>query len=294
MAGEIVKAKLDVVFKMMFTDKNNEKLLRSFIADVLEIPYESITKMVIENSEITPEELDRKFTRFDLKLTTDAGLINVEVQVTNRGDFPERGLYYWAQRYSGQLKKGDTYGDIKPTISIYIVNFKMFDTDSYCSTYTMADLEHHNILTDKCAMHFFELPKLDGECDPKNKKKLWMQLINSESEEELAMLNNTMVPEIQNGVSIIHRLSADKDVRAIAVRREEALREELSALDYALRQGRKMGIEQGIEEGIAKGREEGIAKGREEGRAEAINALLAKLRAMGVDEKTIQEAARLN
>lgn len=37
----------------------------------------------------------------------------------------------------------------------------MFEADSYYSKYTMADLEHMNILTDKCAIYYFELPKID-------------------------------------------------------------------------------------------------------------------------------------
>ncbi|MGM9937846.1 MAG: Rpn family recombination-promoting nuclease/putative transposase, partial [Candidatus Ornithomonoglobus sp.] len=93
----------------------------------------------IFDSEVAPDEIDQKFTRLDLNMTTNKGLINVEIQISNNGDFPERGLYYWAQRYGRQLKKGDSYSDIRPTISIYIVDFKMFDTDSFYSFYTMAD-----------------------------------------------------------------------------------------------------------------------------------------------------------
>ena len=63
----------------------------------------------MENTEITPDEIDGKFTRFDLKLTVDNKLINVEVQVNNYGAFAERSLYYWAQRYGTQLKKGQGY-----------------------------------------------------------------------------------------------------------------------------------------------------------------------------------------
>ncbi|MGN0181298.1 MAG: Rpn family recombination-promoting nuclease/putative transposase [Candidatus Ornithomonoglobus sp.] len=200
-----------------------------------------------------------KFTRLDLNLTTNKGLINVEIQISNNGDFPERGLYYWAQRYGRQLKKGDSYSDIQPTISIYIVDFKMFDTDSFYSFYTMADIEHNKILTDKCAMYFFELPKLDKNYDAKNRRKLWMQLINAESEAELDMLDKTQVPEIQDGVRIIYDLSADTLVREQARRREERLLEERSALSYARRQGR--------------------------------DDLLAALREMGIDEATLQKAA---
>ena len=249
----IVKAKLDVIFKLIFADKNNSDLLKSFISDVLDIPYESIHGIVIENSEITPTEIDGKFTRLDLQLTTDKELINVEVQINNHESFAERCLYYWAQRYGTQLKKGEGYYDIKSTISINIVDFIMFDTDSYCSTYTMADLEHNKILTDKCAIHFFELPKLDKIVDASDRKKLWMQLINSESEEELDMLSQTQIPAIENGVDVIFRLSDEKDVRDMARRREERLREEISIISSARRQGKAEGRAEIIEKMRASG-----------------------------------------
>lgn len=54
---EIVKPKTDVVFKIMFTRKDNEKLLKSFISDILDIPFDSITNIVVENTEITPMKL---------------------------------------------------------------------------------------------------------------------------------------------------------------------------------------------------------------------------------------------
>ena len=63
---EIVKPKTDVVFKIMFTRKDNEKLLKHFISDILDIEYDSITDIIVENTEITPDEIDnsiRKSTR---------------------------------------------------------------------------------------------------------------------------------------------------------------------------------------------------------------------------------------
>ena len=276
MAMEIVKPKLDVVFKKIFGDSENINILKGFLADILDIPIDEITDVTFDDTEVPPDEIEEKFVRFDMSLTTNKGLINVEIQLSNNGDFPERGLYYWAKRYSGQLKKGEGYDKIQPTISIYIVDFKMFDTEDFYSYFTMADLKHQQILTNKCGMYFFELPKLDKNYDPGNKKKLWMQFINAENKEELEMLNQTAVPEIIDGVRVLYRLSEDDLLRAKALRTEKRIRDERTALDHA------------IKEGLAKGREEGLAEGREEGRAEEKAAIIAKLRKHGADEVMIQ------
>ena len=46
----IVKAKLDIIFKKLFSDKNNEDLLHDFLSSLLEIPYDDIKHIVVENS----------------------------------------------------------------------------------------------------------------------------------------------------------------------------------------------------------------------------------------------------
>ena len=42
MARNIVKAKLDIIFKKLFTDEGNQHLLQAYLSDTLGIPYDSI------------------------------------------------------------------------------------------------------------------------------------------------------------------------------------------------------------------------------------------------------------
>ena len=68
MGRNIVKAKLDIIFKRIFAVKENEDLLHDFLASLLEIPYDSIKEIVVQNSEVLPETLSGKFSRLDLKM----------------------------------------------------------------------------------------------------------------------------------------------------------------------------------------------------------------------------------
>ncbi len=61
MARDVVSAKLDIIFKKIFTD--NRDMLHEFVADMLEIPSESIKEIVITNPELVPETIDDKFSR---------------------------------------------------------------------------------------------------------------------------------------------------------------------------------------------------------------------------------------
>ena len=86
MSRSIVKIKLDIIFKAIFGKKENEDSLHSFLSSILEIPYDSIKRMIVQNSDILPETITGKFSRLDLKW-----------QVKNESDF-KTVLYFTGQR----------------------------------------------------------------------------------------------------------------------------------------------------------------------------------------------------
>ena len=105
MGRDVVSAKLDVIFKKLFTE--NEDLLHSFVASMLDIPTESIKTIKISNPELPPETVESKFSRLDLSLNVDDKLINVEIQVKMEPDYRDRTLFYWAKLYTSELKSGE-------------------------------------------------------------------------------------------------------------------------------------------------------------------------------------------
>ena len=284
MGRNIVKAKLDVIFKRLFADEDNLDLLHDFLSSLLEIPHDSITNIVVQNPEIMPESVSGKFSRMDLKLTVNDSLVNVEMQIKDEPDFRDRVLFYWAKLYSGDLKSGDEYGDLRQSISINIMNFNMFDCPEYHSVFKIEETTRHEILSDKCAIHFFELKKINRKkADKNNRMELWLQLVNAESEEELDMLQNTNVPEIKKAVRVIHRMSDDEKLRELAEMREKALHVEATALGHAKREGIDIGIGIGIKQGI----NQGIHQGIQQGKQETQDAFIEQMKLSGIPQETI-------
>lgn len=95
-----------------------------------------------------------------LKLSVDGRIVNIEMQVNKEEDFKERTLFYWSKLYSEELKAGDEYEKLKQTICINIINFELFKCEDYHSHFKVMESERHEVLTDKFAIHFFELKKL--------------------------------------------------------------------------------------------------------------------------------------
>ena len=277
----IVKLKLDIIFKRIFGDQNNTDVIAAFISEMLDIPRESIDNIIIDNVELTPEYLDEKFSRLDLKLDVDGRTVNIEMQVNYEPDFKERTLYYWSKIFSDELKTGERYGKLNETICINIINFNLFQNkEQYHSKFVPMEITRHEILSEKASIHFFELKKVNESRKHKPVED-WLDLINAETEGDLMTIENkTTIPEVKKTIVMLRQLSGDEKLRKEAYYREKRLHDEASALGNARDEGYAKGREKGLEEGIAKGREEGIAKGREEGiakgKSEIIEYLLSK------------------
>lgn len=256
--NRIIKLKLDVIFKAMFGREGSEDILADFLSRLLEIPRQSIKRIIMDNVELIPDNYADKFSRVDLKMQVDERLINIELQINNEEHFRERTLYYWSRIYGSELKSGEDYGRLKETICINIVNFNLFDCKEFHSHFKIIEKNRHEVLTDKFGIHFFELKKIGKSPNKDNPMELWLQLINAETEEELDMLENTNVQEINKAILVLRELNADENMRRLAEIREKALHDEASAINSAEERGMAKGIVKGIEEGRAAGIEEGI------------------------------------
>lgn len=267
MAENAVKAKLDIVFKQIFS--TNEDLLKALLSALLTIPEETITHLHINNTEMLPDTPDYKYAYLDLNVQVDDRLVNIELQVENDNDFIDRTLFYWSKLYTRDLKKGHEYDELKQTLSINILDYNLFDCKEFHSAYKLMEETRHDVLTDKCAIHFFELKKLGEDISAMDKMKLWLKYIKAETEEELDMLDNTGVPEIKKAVTIIRDLNNDTEMRQRALEREMLLHDKASALGKAKR--------------------DGIKEGKAEERAELIN----KMRKSGMTDEQIQKIMNL-
>ena len=161
------------------------------------------------------------------------------MQVNAEPDFKDRTLFYWSKMFSGGLKDGDMYDSLKKTICINIINFNLFkDRKDYHSCYVPMEVKHHDILSDKAAIHFFELRNVNKARQHKPVEDR-LDLINAETVGDLmAIQEETKIPEVKKTIVKLITLSGDEKVREEAYYREKQLHDEASALGYARSEGR--------------------------------------------------------
>jgi len=223
-------------------------LLKRLIATLLRIRYESIEQFVITNPEMMPEVVGDKFCRLDINMMVDGQRVDLELQISNEGDYPERSLYYWAREYSTALKEGDEYKDLPCTIIISIVAFKLFSCEEFHSEFQPLEVTRYTPLTDKQVLHYFELPKLPKAINAGDELRLWLKLVDAETEEELQQIEALGVPLMEQAIGAYRHISATEEFKEIERMRSRTRHNEASALGNARREGITQGITQGAEQ----------------------------------------------
>lgn len=111
----------DYLFKAFF--QKNEPALRGLLCALLSLHPEDISSVKITNPIQIGESINDKTVILDIKLLlNNQQLINLEMQVRNLLDWPERSLAYLCRMFD-HLHKGEDYNKVKPSLHISILDF---------------------------------------------------------------------------------------------------------------------------------------------------------------------------
>ncbi|MCR2013851.1 Rpn family recombination-promoting nuclease/putative transposase, partial [Bacillus cereus] len=225
---EILSPKIDLVFKRIFGNEKNPRILISFLNAVMD-PIDKITEVKIENSNI---EDDDEFSRLDIKAKTDKGeRINIEIEIKNEHDMIKRGLYHWSKMYGGKVKHERYDDELVKTVYINIFNFKFFRSEQAHTCYRMKEIKTNEEFTDMQELHFIELPKI-----PKEDREItdifsaWMEFIENPISNNLKKMEME-VEEIKEAKKELMRISADKKERALYEERKVLMLNKVSKLE---------------------------------------------------------------
>ncbi len=231
--------KMVAVIKMLFV--RYPELLKELVAELLGISLGSIEKFLIRNPEMPPENLGDKFCRLDINMTVNGQQVNLEVQVSNEGDYPERVMYYWARGFSSALLSGQGYSELPRTIVISIIDFVQFACGEYHSFFQPLEVTRHTLLSDKMGFHFFELPKLPDDISQENMLLLWLSLFKADTEEELEKIKGMEVPVMSQAINAYYTITDSSEFREKERLRAKARHDEAQALYHARREARREG-----------------------------------------------------
>ena len=276
----VVKKLNDYFIRYFFGLKGDEDLLLSFInAVMIDSNFATFVSVEIINPFNISEKANNKESIVDLKaITEDGTIVIIEIQTYSTKNFFERTLYYWSKNYSSVLKKGEDYPELKPVISINLIDDILFDkTDKRMHTcYLLKEKNSNKILTDHIQLHYVEIPKFDKDADIKTELKNWILFLKSNKEEDMSQLlkEDTI---FEKAMKKYNYFTDNKDLLNEYDKREAYLFYQASLM----RGSRKDGFEEGIKKGI-KENSYTIAKSMKKDGAD-IN-LISKYTGLSIDE----------
>ena len=212
----------DILFHLLMQE--NEKLLRAFICSLLHLrPAEILSVEVLNPIKFGQSLKDKKY-ELDLLVCLNNGIfLNLEMQVINRYDWPERTLCYTG-RALNHLKSGDTYLDLKPVISIGILDYTLFpESPEFYATYELINIKNSNIFTDKLTIHVLDLTQIElaTEEDKAYHLDYWASLFKATTWEDLHMLAAKSNIFKEASKTIFNFCHDDRVIKTISAREDE-------------------------------------------------------------------------
>ncbi len=229
---------------------------------------DEIVDIKLENPIHPGDNINDKSIVLDLLITLNGDRkLNIEMQILNRKDWPERSLTYLSKSFD-KLEAGDDYVNVMQTIHIGILDFTLFpDYPEFYAHYAMKNINNDNIYSDKMLINVLDLTRMDLATDEDKECGLlhWAKLFKAQTWEDIHMLVSNY-KDIENIVDVMIEAMADKEVRMQCEARQRYERDQRSLYNLAIREGH----EEGFKTGHAKGHAQGLAQGHTEGHAQGI------------------------
>ncbi|MDR0580717.1 MAG: Rpn family recombination-promoting nuclease/putative transposase [Holosporaceae bacterium] len=271
MAIGLLDPKQDFVFKNIFGKEDGKPALISLLNSLFKgNPH--IADLRLENTDIAKILEEDKASRLDIKATTDDKLIlDIEIQVKNTGEIPQRAFHYLANMMPHIVKTNESYKGPR-VIGIWILGENVTNRQNAISeaymTFQPSDPDPYQIMTDSARIFFIELPKFNPKnADSRDLLNGWLSFLQDPVFLDREFLN---VPEINDAMETLKYISADPETRAIADLRQKTINDHNSEITVA--------------------REEGKAEGKAEGKKETAVSMLAK----GLSMEIISECTGLS
>ena len=259
----------DFAFKKTFGSPENKLALVSLLNAILNLPV-PIVDLTLENPFTLQDFHDDKLSILDIRAVDERGAIyDIEMQMSVVSGLVKRLVYYGCELVAGQLRAGDDYADLKPVVSICLLEDRLWhEFPKVHHAFRLVDRESGRWLEDTLEIHTLELgwytlSESDLEtASPLDRWLFWLLHAQEYDAEALARLFPQ--PEFRKATDTIARIAALTQDKTMYDTREKALRDH----QWMMNATRKEGLEQGREEGRQVGRLQGLEEGRQEGRQE--------------------------
>ena len=245
---------IDIAFKKIFGVKENEDLLLSLINSIVE-PADQVSELTLLNPYNYQDFRNDKGSILDIKAVSKTGeRYNIEVQISDEGNYDKRALYYWGKLYTEQLKSKGEYGMLSKAIGIHILHFNAIpETKDYHNIFHITEKREGFKFFKDLELHTIELKKFSNNMNESLEELLkkvktsldrWSAFL---THHDLLKANDLPMslsnPELAKALHVLEVMSFKPDERELYEEHLKWLRMEASVLKKQREEGREEGIE---------------------------------------------------
>ena len=203
----------DYMFRVILQKHKN--VLRSIVCACLKLDAGDVQDIVVQNPIELGEAIDDKTFILDIHvLLNNNTIINLEMQVLDLKDWPERSLSYLARSYDN-VAKGDEYINVKPVYHIGFLNYTIFpEYPEFFAKYRMMNIKNHNVYTTKFNLYVVDLTKIElaTQEDVDTGLVYWTQVFKAKTWEELRQMAERN-QELQEATEALYVYNQDEIVK---------------------------------------------------------------------------------
>lgn len=211
----------DYMFRSVM--QSNENVLKGLLCSLLRLDPNNVqTVQILNPIELGKKISDKEFI-LDIKvLMNDNTAINLEMQINNQYNWPERSLVYLSRLFDG-LNAGESYRAVKPAFQIGILNFTPFPGHpEFFFTYKMMNIKNYYKYSDKFTIHVLDLTQIhlaDRE-DKNHDLDKWAKLFRALTWEDFKMISEGN-KSMQEAGETLFTLNEDDRIRDLCEARED-------------------------------------------------------------------------
>ena len=206
--------------------QKNKKVLKGLICSLLHLRPEEILKVEITNPINLAGNLTGKEFILDINvMLNDNTQINLEMQVANEYNWPERSLSYLCRSFD-QLYRGQKYEEVLPVIHIGFLDFTLHPHEpEFYATYQMLNVKNHLVYSDKFILSVVNLNQIElaTKEDKEYQIDYWARIFKAKTWEEIKMFAKDN-EYLQEAAESLYVANADEIVRQQCRAREDAER----------------------------------------------------------------------
>jgi predicted transposase/invertase (TIGR01784 family) len=244
-----VDPKNDVAFRKIFGDEKKKEILISFLNNILEFAgtTKEIIDITITNPYQVPKLKELKETILDIKAVDKRNIhYIIEMQVFHTTAFEKKVLYYVSKSYYQQLNRAEDYPKLNQVIFLGFLNFSLFKQNpDYATRHLILDEKTNEHHFQDFELNFVELPKFTKTLEElKDIKDKWIYFVKNAG--TLTMIPHELEEpkELREAFEVANQMTWCKEELDAYDARGLYIQDERGRIEYALEEGKKIGIKE--------------------------------------------------